>query len=118
MTFLLTGFRHDANVRQFAFEAVGPGKARHAFTVGVDLSVARKCRVPLQDLPRLCCGVLENRTDGDPVTVFTLTEEQVQNYADTCAAAKARASHRKPAHRRPATAMGQAWRGTKPSGME
>jgi hypothetical protein len=113
MNYVITGFRHSENVRVFAFDGVATDHSRIHFTVDVDLDIVRKYRVPLQDLPRLCCGMLKSQEDGAPhAGSLTLSEDYIRQYADSCAAARERSiSNRKPSHRRPSAKTGQAWRG-------
>ena len=51
MEFVLTGFRQDNNVRRYTFQGINDDRKRSEFTVGVDLSLIRKHRIPMQELP-------------------------------------------------------------------
>ena len=62
MEFMLTGFRQDNNVRRYTFQGIDTDRKRSEFTVGVDLSLVRKYRIPMQELPLLCRGVLQSRS--------------------------------------------------------
>jgi hypothetical protein len=65
MQYTLTGFTHDAGFRVFAFEGIGEGRVRLPYSVKVDMALARKYGIGVQELPLLCREVLEQRTGAD-----------------------------------------------------
>ena len=75
MEFILTGFRQQHSVRLFAFEGIAEDRTRTQFTVGADLALIRKYDIRVQELPLLCRGLLERRTEGAQKRALTLTED-------------------------------------------
>jgi hypothetical protein len=111
MDFILTGFRQEANVRQFAFQGIAPDKTRTVFTVGADLQMIRKYQIALQELPLLCRRLLEEHSNGDPSTDLTFTEEDMQLYAKHREDAKELAAQKKKIPRRPVgSAVAAEWK--------
>jgi len=109
MQFVLTGFTQDKGFRVFAFEGIGTGQLRVAFTVRADLDLTRRYGIRLQDLPLICREVLEHRTEGEQQRALTFTEDAMRIRANSIAAARDEAAqHRKPA-RRPSPTNGSAW---------
>jgi hypothetical protein len=82
MHYKLLGFSQMSTVRTFWFHRIGPlGTAPVAFSVVTDTCVARKCNLPLQELPSLCSRML-NATSGDePAGALTLGERDIAAYA-------------------------------------
>lgn len=99
MQYLLTGFIQNTGVRVFAFEGVAADRVRTAYSVQVDLSLARKHGIQMQELPLLCRGVLERRSEGDDQRAFTFTEGDMTLHASLVRAA--RDSQKRKAPRRP-----------------
>jgi len=73
MDFVLAGFNQFESIRRYFFDAVQEGRPRRQFTVAADLTLVRKYKIPLQDLPLLCRKVLEAGTDAE-ITMFTETD--------------------------------------------
>jgi hypothetical protein len=69
MSFALRGVVHEGNVRRFTFESTHERAPRLKIVVDVDLSLARKHKIPLQELPLLCLGMLEALTPTAAGTV-------------------------------------------------
>jgi hypothetical protein len=109
--FFLTGFQQDANIRRYAFERTGDGRANTRFTVGVDLATVRRYGIPLQELPLLCRRLLEDRNAPTQAAALTFSEEDMAGYANRRAAraqeAEAKRRARRPIHSRN---IGKAWR--------
>jgi hypothetical protein len=109
MEFVLTGFRQESNVRRYAFDAVSATHVRTHVTVSADLSLARKYRIPLQELPLLCRRLLESLTEAPkPGSIPELirdglmyTEKEMLGYAKNRAAAEDLAEQKRRAHRVP-----------------
>ena len=104
MNYLFTGFSQDEGVRRFRFESVAADRTRTGFVVGADLSLSRKHGISMQELPLLCCRLLE--TAGDTAErSLTFTEADMRKYSDARtaareAAAKSRSHNRGPGPRR------------------
>jgi hypothetical protein len=117
MEFVLIGFRQESNIRRYAFDAVSAAHVRTHVTVGADLSLARKYRIPLQELPLLCRRMLENMAqapkaespkpespkNGGSAKAEKLmyTEKEMLGYARDRAAAESLAEQKRRAHRVP-----------------
>ena len=109
MSFVLTSLTHDGGARHFTFERTGKDVVRAQILVTVDLELARKYAIPLQELPLLCLHLLENLTAVPANIVFA--ESQMIEYASRRTAAKLSAEQKRLAHRTPKTAqLGNAWR--------
>ena len=65
MIYAFTGFSQEGTYRVFSFELLPRSPGRGAFQVRADIADARRYRIPLQELPILCRGVLENRHETD-----------------------------------------------------
>lgn len=87
MQYVLAGFTQDTGFRVFSFERVADDWARTPYSVKADLALARKYRIPMQELPLLCRGVLERHSEDDDARAFTLTEEDMTVQADLVRAA-------------------------------
>jgi hypothetical protein len=62
MKFVLAGFHQNENVRRYSFQGIGDDRrTRIEFSVGVDLTLLYKHRIPLQEAPLLCCLLLSAR---------------------------------------------------------
>ena len=101
MEFVLTGFHQEDNIRRYRFQGIANDRKRSEFTVGVDLALIRKHRIPMQELPLLCRGLLEIRPPGDPANALTYTEKDMLGYASRRAAEQELAEHKRRGHHRP-----------------
>ena len=101
MEFMLTGFRQDENVRRYTFQGVDADRKRSEFTVGVDLSLVRKHRIPMQELPLLCRGVLQDRPSEEAAAPLMYTEKDMLGYTVKRAAEREVAEQKKRSHPRP-----------------
>jgi|SRR5579871_898977 len=101
MEFMLTGFRQDENVRRYTFQGVDADRKRSEFTVGVDLSLVRKHRIPMQELPLLCRGVLQGRPSEEAAVPLMYTEKDMLGYTVKRAAEREAAEQKKRTHPRP-----------------
>lgn len=106
MEFVLTGFRQDNNVRRYTFQGVDADRKRSEFTVGVDLSLVRKYRIPMQELPLLCRGVLQAglfQEAAAPLIYSELmyTEKDMLGYTVRRAAEQEVAEQKRRTHHRP-----------------
>jgi len=100
MEFVLTGFRQEKNVRQYAFQSVAAGRRLADFTVGVDLSSVHKYGIPQQELPLLCRRLLEENPPEEAGALM-YTEIDMAGYAKVRATQKSEADAKKRAHFRP-----------------
>ena len=98
MQYLLTGFAQNTGVRVFAFEGIAADRVRTAYSVRADLALARQHGIQMQELPLLCRGVLEQRSEGDERRVFNFTESDMTIHSDSVRAALE--LHKKKAPRR------------------
>jgi len=111
MTFVLAGFRTFDNIRQYHFDVVADDRSRQHVTVGADLDLVRRYRIPLQELPLLCRRLLEGRTK---IETIMFTESDMARYdsertAEANAVLQKRQARRTPISNR----TGQAWRQSK-----
>jgi hypothetical protein len=106
MQFSLTGLSQDANVRTYAFDGSAPDQKRRNITVSVDIALARRYAISLQELPLLCLRFLEAQHATDESITLTFSEGEMRSIADRREEAKRLvAMNRRPPRRpRPATA--------------
>jgi hypothetical protein len=114
MHYILTGFKQDIGFRIFAFEGIAADRVRLPFTVRVDMALARRYNIRLQELPLLCRAVLDRSPEGEEQRTFTYTEEDMSTYADCLAAQQLASKNRRPPRRIAPEQMGAAWRGPQP----
>jgi hypothetical protein len=110
MEFVLTGFRQEINVRQYTFEAVAEDRRRTRVTVGADLALIRKYKIPLQELPLLCRRLLEGNGVAAKSSSLMFTEKEMLGYAKDRAAAEEAAALKRRAHRVPVSRRAAGWR--------
>lgn len=101
--YLLAGFTQNTGFRVFAFEGVTGDWVRTTYSVTADLAMARKYGIQMQELPLLCRGVLDRRSENDERRAFTFSESDMTTYADLVRAA--RESHKRQPPRRPFAAV-------------
>jgi hypothetical protein len=82
ISYILKGFSQVTEFRVFEFEGVAIGSARTLFTVRIDLALARKYGIRLQELPLLCRGFLDQCSDNEEKRDFTYTEQLMSSYVD------------------------------------
>jgi hypothetical protein len=95
MRFILKGFRQDLKFRVFEFEGITVDWERASFTVGIDVALARKYGIRLQELPLLCRGVLDQCCNGDEKRAFTYGEAEMRSRAYSLAAREEAAKYEK-----------------------
>ena len=127
--FVLTGFSQENNVRRYTFQALPSGNHKPAgiqkpagshkpegnskkeWTVSADLSLMRKHRIPLQELPLLCKRLLEAQGENGKNDALMFTESDMLGYASNRTAAELAAEVKKRARRMPSSSrVGMAWR--------
>lgn len=87
MHYILTGFTHSTGFRVFSFDGIAAGFLRTGYSVRADLSLARKYGIRVQELPLLCHGILERRSEDDQQRAFTFTEDDMTLHANLVSAA-------------------------------
>jgi hypothetical protein len=119
MEFVFTGFRQESDIRSYTFQIIAADRTRTKVTVGADLSLIRKHRIPLQELPLLCRRLLENHTGGRKSTATLMfTEKDMLGYVSERVAAEHVAEMKRRAHRTPVSSRaGQAWRTAGKAGL-
>jgi hypothetical protein len=116
MVFVLTGVVHQSNARRFTFESGRNASDRARIVVDVDLELARKYGIPLQELPLLCLHLLEGRNEAEGRTrgageMLEFAESEMIDYANRRIEANASAERKRRARRTPkSNLVGQAWR--------
>jgi hypothetical protein len=108
--FVLKEFSHVAEFRVFTFERIDADRSRSLLTVRADLALARRHRIPLQELPLLCKGILDRLGESGDDRTFVFTEADMRRYADAAAERAAAAKQRKPPRRPQTDNVGAAWR--------
>jgi hypothetical protein len=96
----LLGFTETEGFRVFSFECVTSDQSRIRHTVSADLRLLRQYRIPIQELPLLCQGLLEQAGDGEMPLELIFGEPAMLSYAQRCAAAKEKAAQKKLAGRK------------------
>src|SRR5258708_27680949 len=87
MIFAFTGFSQDGTYRVFSFELLPRHEGGGTFLVKADLALARKYRIPLQELPLLCRALLENRQGDAPDHTIIYSASDMSLYANARLAA-------------------------------
>jgi hypothetical protein len=119
MEFVFTGFRQVSDIRSYTFQIIAADRSKSIVTVGADLSLVRKHRIPLQELPLLCRRLLENQTGTRKSTATLMfTEKDMLGYVSERVAAEHVAEMKRRAHRTPVSSRaGQAWRTAGKAGL-
>ena len=89
MHYTLLGFSQEGSVRSYSFQRVTVDAPRVPFVVTVDLSLARRWNVPMQDLPQVCARVLQAVSDEAPAGRLSVTESDLNAASARNAAAAA-----------------------------
>jgi len=99
MKFVLTGFTQNENIRHYSFQRIGGDrKSRTDVTVGVDMTLLLKHRIPLQEAPLLCSLLLASRAGDEQDPSFMIAEGDIRARAEQGASERAKSqSKRKPA---------------------
>lgn len=108
--FALQGFRQDVEFRVFTFERIAADRTRSLFTVQADLALARRHRIPFQELPLLCRTVLEQVQEAGEQRAFVFTEADMRIFANGIAERAEAARQRKPPRRPHTENLGTGWR--------
>jgi hypothetical protein len=97
MKFVQTGFSQGGNVRQYSFQGIATGGKRTALSVGVDLTLIHKYRIPLQEVPLLCSAFLAAQSTIEPGQGLTLPEDFMRTRVDEMENERMRAQIKKKA---------------------
>ena len=81
MEYKLLGFCQKGAVRRFSFQRTEIGAKPLPFAVLVDVALAQKLKLPLQQLPSLCSRLLYASGEHELAKVVTLTESAMTIYA-------------------------------------
>jgi hypothetical protein len=95
MHFILKGFNQVMEYRIFEFEGIAVDSVRASFTVRIDLALARKYGIRLQELPLLCKEVLDQSGEGGANRAFTYSEAQMSTHATDLSAREAAAKSKR-----------------------
>jgi hypothetical protein len=93
--YLLVSFEQRNNIRQYSFSGRTEEGQRHEFLVDVDLGLIRRHRIPMQEIPLLCCRLLEERAVSLQDRQITLTEAHMEIIAERAAELKRQAEQRR-----------------------
>jgi hypothetical protein len=111
------GFDQSQNAREYRFDLVTKGDPPRHFVVSVDLALFRTHHVGIQEGPGLCARKLAADLERAFEGTHELTTEDLQSYADGCAASAARKlESRKGGNRRPKAALADSqspWHGAR-----
>ena len=107
MQFSLTGFSQSANVRLFAFQWTAADRTHQSFTVDVDINLARRYAISLQDLPLLCREFLEQQAAAGELHSGTFSEREMLGIANRREEVKREGERKSP--RRPASSQNPAF---------
>jgi hypothetical protein len=78
------------------------------YSVRIDMALARRYGIRLQELPLLCHAILD--TNPENTRALTYTEADMSQFAATAAARDRAAKNRKPPRRPANETLGAAWR--------
>ena len=101
MEYVLTNFEQQLNLRRFFFKGTNAARERLEFIVDVDLTLARKYSIPVQELPLLCVRFLEERSDDRQPRGAAFTEALMATYAEQRDADKKRSDSKRRGHFKP-----------------
>ncbi|MFN0102366.1 MAG: hypothetical protein ACKV2U_09790 [Bryobacteraceae bacterium] len=104
MEYQFTGFTHNGEFREFAFNGIDEARNKTAFKVVADLSLSRKYNIAVQELPLLCRRLLEQMPEGSGPCTLTFSEADMKVLVTARAAAQRQNVHKK-IQRRPKPVM-------------
>ena len=100
--FILKGFSQVLESRVFEFEGLMPDSVRASFTVSINMAMARRYGIRLQEMPLLCRTVLDQTSEGEQQRAFTYSEAHMSEYAGNVAAREEAAKHKRAPKQQPA----------------
>lgn len=77
MKVFLLGFVQQLQTRLFTFKCVADDRSTTQVAIGVDMSLARKYSIPLQDLPAICKRLAETSAVNELAHSDTLSEAEM-----------------------------------------
>lgn len=86
--FVITGFEDHQGFRAFLFDEVTPAHKRIPRTVRVDLEMARRHGIRIQELPLICCDLLDRQTSTELVYPLCFPEQAMIDFAAQQAATR------------------------------
>ena len=99
MEYVLTGVTQSGSIRCYEFAEVAKDSRRVGLSVAIDIDALRKHRIPLQELPLLCCLFLTEQRKAGSANNVTYGEAEMIDYsnrrADAARVAEQRKAHRK-----------------------
>lgn len=104
MEYQFTGFTHNGELREFAFDCVADDRSKTRFKVIADLAMSRKYHIAVQELPLLCRRLLEQAPEGAASNTLVFSESDMQNIVTLRAATQRQIVHKK-IQRRPKPAI-------------
>ena len=104
MEYQFTGFTHNGELREFAFDGVADDRSKTRFKVIADLGLSRKYHIAVQELPLLCRRLLEQIPDPTVGRTLTFTEADMQTLVNVRTATQRQIVHKK-IQRRPKPAV-------------
>ena len=113
-TFTLTGFTQQGDFRVFTFVEIMKDRPRVSRTVRADLTLIRRYKILVQDLPLLCRDLLQQSSETETLAELTFTEEEMQSRSATSAIAREEALRKRKAPRNPAAGNSSGWRTAPP----
>ncbi|HWY46469.1 MAG TPA: hypothetical protein VNX70_03740 [Bryobacteraceae bacterium] len=82
MKFVLAGFRQNENIRYYSFQGIGDDRrTRTEFSVGVDLTLLHKHRIPLQEAPLMCSFLLASKVGEEQLPSLMFSEADMLVHA-------------------------------------
>ena len=77
MKVFLLGFVQQLQTRLFTFKCVADDRSTTQVAIGVDMSLARKYSIPLQDLPAICKRLAETSAANEPAHSDSVSEAEM-----------------------------------------
>jgi hypothetical protein len=100
MEYVLTDVTQTGSIRRYGFAEIAKDVRRPGLSVEIDLDAVRRYKIPLQDLPLLCCNFLtEQRKAGSDGNLVYGESEMISHAAQQAEAAREaqlRRNQRKP----------------------
>jgi len=101
MQYSLAGRSQSADVRTYTFDGKEQGQKSLNITVSVDIGLARRYAISLQELPLLCLHFLEERHPATETSALTFSEREMKTLVDVRDEAKRIAASKRRPPRRP-----------------
>jgi hypothetical protein len=95
MEYQFTGFTHNGELREFAFDCVADDRSKTRFKVVADLGLSRKYQIAVQELPLLCLRLLEQIPEGETGRTLTFSEAEMKTVMNVRSAMQRQIVHKK-----------------------